>query len=41
MNKRERVMAVIRGQKPDRIPSGFWLHFPRETATVKPQRIST
>lgn len=29
MNKRERVMAVIQGQKPDRIPSGFWLHFPK------------
>lgn len=28
MNKRERVMAVINGQTPDRIPSGFWLHFP-------------
>ena len=28
MNKRERVMAVVEGRKPDRIPSGFWLHFP-------------
>lgn len=28
MNKRERVMAVVNGKEPDRIPSGFWLHFP-------------
>lgn len=37
MNKRERVMAVIRGEKPDRIPSGFWLHFPAEDQ--KPERV--
>lgn len=30
MNKKERVMAVVRGGTPDRIPSGFWLHFPSE-----------
>lgn len=30
MTKKERVMAVIHGQTPDRIPSGFWLHFPQE-----------
>lgn len=28
MNKRERVMAVVAGEKPDRVPGGFWLHFP-------------
>jgi len=28
MNKRERVMAVVRGGQPDHVPSGFWLHFP-------------
>lgn len=28
MNKRERVMAVVSGQKPDRVPGAFWLHFP-------------
>lgn len=28
MNRRERVMAVVQGRTPDRIPSGFWLHFP-------------
>lgn len=28
MNKKERVMAVLNGQEPDHIPSGFWLHFP-------------
>lgn len=30
MTRKERVMAVINGQKPDRIPSGFWLHFPAD-----------
>ena len=28
MNKRERVMAAYNGQKPDRVPSAFWYHFP-------------
>lgn len=28
MNKKERVMAVLRGEQPDRCPTGFWLHFP-------------
>ncbi len=28
MNRRERVMAVVNGGRPDHIPSGFWLHFP-------------
>ncbi|MFA6688211.1 MAG: uroporphyrinogen decarboxylase family protein [Sphaerochaetaceae bacterium] len=28
MNKRERVMAVLEGRKPDGIPSSFSLHFP-------------
>lgn len=28
MNKRERVMAVIEGRKADKVPAGFWLHFP-------------
>lgn len=28
MNRKERVMAVVNGQDPDHIPSGFWLHFP-------------
>ena len=27
MNKRERVMAAVRGERPDHLPSGFWLHF--------------
>ena len=26
MNKRERVMAAIRGQAVDRVPMGFWMH---------------
>ena len=28
MTKKERVLAVLRGETPDRIPAGFWLHFP-------------
>lgn len=28
MNKRERVMAAVSGGTPDRVPCGFWLHFP-------------
>ncbi|WP_303791280.1 uroporphyrinogen decarboxylase family protein [Anaerotruncus colihominis] len=29
MNKRERVLAAVSGEAPDRVPSGFWLHFPK------------
>ena len=28
MNKRERVLAAVAGNRPDRVPGGFWLHFP-------------
>lgn len=28
MNQRERVMAAVTGGVPDRVPGGFWLHFP-------------
>lgn len=28
MNGRERVLAVLAGEKPDRVPVGFWMHFP-------------
>lgn len=40
MNKRERVMSVVNGKKADRVPAGFWLHFPHgyeagETAVKK------
>ncbi len=28
MNKRERVLAAVSGKEPDRVPVGFWLHFP-------------
>lgn len=28
MNSRERVMALMNGEKTDGVPSGFWLHFP-------------
>lgn len=30
MTKKERVIAVLRGELPDYTPSGFWLHFPPE-----------
>lgn len=28
MNKIERVQAVLRGETPDRVPAGFWFHYP-------------
>ena len=30
MNKKERVMATFAGLEPDRTPTGFWMHFPKE-----------
>jgi len=30
MNRRERVQAAVKKQEVDRIPMGFWLHFPKE-----------
>lgn len=30
MNKKERLMAVLNGQTPDRVPVGFWFHFEGE-----------
>lgn len=30
MTKKERVLAAIRGEKPDFIPTGFSLHFPQD-----------
>ena len=32
MTKKERVIAAIEGREPDKIPSGFSLHFPMEVA---------
>ena len=32
MTKKERVIAAIEGKEPDKIPSGFSLHFPTEVA---------
>ncbi len=32
MTKKERVIAAIEGREPDKIPSGFSLHFPKEVA---------
>jgi len=28
MNKKERVCAVLNGNAADRVPTGFWMHFP-------------
>ena len=30
MTKRQRVLAVLHGEKPDHIPVGFSLHFPAD-----------
>ncbi|WP_195276665.1 uroporphyrinogen decarboxylase family protein [Anaerotruncus rubiinfantis] len=30
MNRKERVAAVLAGKPADRVPMGFWLHFPSE-----------
>lgn len=35
MNKKERVIAAIRGEVPDHVPSGFSLHFPRVENTTE------
>lgn len=32
MNKRERVLTVVNGLKADKVPAGFWLHFPPAAA---------
>lgn len=28
MNRRDRFFSVLEGRKPDRVPTGFWMHFP-------------
>jgi len=35
MNKHDRVRAAVTGQPVDHVPSGFWLHFPKEQAFGK------
>ena len=35
MNKKERVIAAIRGEIPDHVPTGFSLHFPRIKKTME------
>lgn len=35
MNKRECVIAAIKGEEPEHIPSGFSLHFPRKEKTIE------
>ena len=40
MNKFERVMAAYYGQKPDRVPCGFWYHFSKGNE-YGPQSVQT
>ncbi len=35
MNKIKRVQTVLRGEIPDRVPAGFWFHFPESQAHGK------
>ena len=30
MNKTERMKAVFENREPDRVPAGFWFHYPGE-----------
>ena len=30
MTNRENVIAAVRGEPVDRVPAGFWLHFPED-----------
>ena len=32
MNKIERMHTMLRGERPDRVPAGFWFHFPDSAA---------
>ena len=32
MNKIERMQTMLRGERPDRVPAGFWFHFPASAA---------
>ena len=32
MNKIERMQAMLRGDRPDRVPAAFWFHFPAANA---------
>lgn len=36
MNKRERVYAVLNGDVADRVPTGFWMHFPERAFFGQP-----
>jgi len=36
MSRRERVMAAVAGREVDRIPVGFWYHFPLEHPSGEP-----
>ncbi len=35
MNKRERVLAAVHGERPDRIPVSFWRHWPKVDQTAE------
>ena len=32
MNKIERMQTMLRGERPDQVPAGFWFHFPESAA---------
>jgi uroporphyrinogen decarboxylase len=35
MTHRERIEAIIKGEKPDRVPIALWRHFPYEDQTAE------
>ena len=35
MNRRERVLAAVRGEQPDRVPIGLWRHWPMVDQTAE------
>ena len=35
MNKRQRVLAAVHSERPDRIPAAFWRHFPKDDQTAE------
>lgn len=41
MNKRERVLAAVAGDKPDRVPGGFGFIFRQALKPVKKQSSAT
>ena len=41
MNKIERMQTMLRGERPDRVPAGFWFHFPEAAAAGHAMALST